>query len=279
MFDTTNNSKSKKNSIMKKLTLLFVLLVVITSCKEKTETPTVNYEEQNLDVTTSIYPKDITRVFDAHGGLDNWKQMRTLEFSMEKPDGLEITTTDLRERYSLIEMPKHTIGFDGESVWMKSKDKSVYKGNPKFYYNLMFYFYAMPFILADDGIKYTDADPLVFEGKSYPGIKISYEAGVGVSPDDEYVMYYDSETNKMTWLAYTVTYFSKEKSEKWSFINYSDWQEVEGLLMPKTLSWYNVENNLPTTKRNDVEFSHIMMTTDKMSLKMYMMPDDAEVVQ
>ena len=78
---------------MKKLTLLFVLLVVITSCKEKKETPTVNYEEQNLDVTTSIYPKDITRVFDAHGGLDNWKQMRTLEFSMEKPDGFEITTT------------------------------------------------------------------------------------------------------------------------------------------------------------------------------------------
>ncbi len=134
-------------------------------------------------------------------------------------------------------------------------------------------------LLKEDGIKYTDADPLVFEGKSYPGIKISYEAGVGESPDDEYVMYYDSETNKMTWLAYTVTYFSKAKSEKWSFIHYSDWQEVEGLLMPKTLSWYNVENNLPTTKRNDVEFSHVMMTTDKMSLKMYMMPDDAEVVQ
>ena len=71
---------------------------------------------------------------------------------------------------------------------MKSKDKTAYEGNPKFYYNLMFYFYAMPFILADDGIKYTDAEPLVFEGKSYPGIKISYEAGVGESPEDEYVI-------------------------------------------------------------------------------------------
>ena len=54
--------------------------------------------------------------------------MRTLEFSMEKPDGYEITTTDLKERYSYVEMPKHTIGFDGENVWMKSSGKAKYDG-------------------------------------------------------------------------------------------------------------------------------------------------------
>lgn len=265
---------------MKKLLLLFLMLIVMSACKDKkVETPAVDYQEEELDVTTSIYPESITKVFDAHGTLEAWKQMRTLEFSIEKTEGYEITTTDLKERYSLVEMPKHTIGFDGESVWIKGKDKTPYEGNPKFYYNLMFYFYAMPFVLADDGITYTEAEPLTFEGKTYPGIKISYEAGVGESPDDEYVLYYDKDTYKMVWLAYTVTYFSNEKSKEWHYIKYNEWQDVEGLMMPKTLTWYHVENNLPTTKKNEATFTNVMLTTDKMNLKMYMMPEGAEAIK
>ncbi|MEO6347942.1 MAG: DUF6503 family protein [Aquaticitalea sp.] len=267
---------------MKKLTFLLLLLLTITSCKDKkseSEMPMDTSTEQPKEVEKPKYPENLTKVFDAHGGLDTWKTMRTLEFSMENPDGNEITTTDLKERYSLVEMPKHTIGFDGENVWMKSKGGAKYEGNPKFYYNLMFYFYAMPFVLSDEGISYSDAQPLTVEGKTYPGIQISYESGVGASPDDQYVLYYDTDTNKMAWLGYTVTYFSKEKAKEWHFIKYSEWQNVEGLLLPETLTWYAVENNVPTTKKNDVKFSNISLTTDKMDLRMYMMPDGAEEIQ
>lgn len=267
---------------MKKLTFVLILLVTISSCKDKkteTEMPKDDMSEQPMESAKPAYPDNLTKIFDAHGGLDTWKQMRTLEFSMEKPDGYEITTTDLKERYSLVEMPKHTIGFDGESVWMTHKDKTLYKGDPKFYFNLMFYFYAMPFVLADDGITYKNAQPLTIEGKTYPGIQISYESGVGESPYDEYILYYDADTNKMVWLGYTVTYFTKEKAKEWHFIKYAEWQEVEGLVLPETLTWYEVENNLPTTKTNDVKFTNISLTSDKMNLKMYMMPDGAEEIQ
>ena len=169
---------------MKIKALVLTVFIVAFSCKNKT-TPAVDYSEERLDVTTSIYPVNITKVFDAHGGLDSWNTMKSLEFTMKKSDGDEITTTDLKNRRTFIEMPNHMIGFDGEMVWLKNKDTLQYKGNPKFYYNLMFYFYAMPFILADDGINYEDVDPLVFEDKAYPGIKISYESGVGESPEDE----------------------------------------------------------------------------------------------
>lgn len=266
---------------MKKLTLLLVLLLSFISCKDKNAEPQKSMEEETeipKEVEKPKYPESLSKVFKAHGGLEKWKEMRTLEFSMEKPDGNEITTTDLKERYSLVEMPKHTIGFDGENVWMKSSSKSKYEGNPKFYYNLMFYFYAMPFILADDGIIYSDVESLKFEGKIYPGIKISYESGVGESPEDEYILYYDVDTNKMAWLGYTVTYFTKEKAKEWHFIKYSQWQEVEGLLLPETLTWYAVENNAPTIKKNDVKFTNISLTTDKMNLKMYMMPEGAEEI-
>lgn len=266
---------------MKRLTYVMILLLAITACKDKTESPQTTVEDQPEvpQKTTPSYPETLLKVFNAHGGLDTWKDMRTLEFTMPKPEGNEITTTDLKERYSLIEMPKNMIGFDGETVWTKSMDGSKLDKDPKFYYNLMFYFYAMPFIVADNGIIYEEAKPLVFEGKEYPGIKISYESGVGESPDDEYVLYYDTDTYRMAWLAYTVTYFSKKKSEKWSYINYNDWQEVEGLLLPEAITWYNVENDQPVSIRKEETFSYVSLTRDKMNLKMYMMPEGAEAVQ
>ena len=126
----------------------------------------------------------------------------------------------------------------------------------------MFYFYAMPFVLADDGITYTNVDALEFEGKSYPGIKISYGADIGASPDDEYILYYDAETNKMAWLAYTFTYGSNEKNSNWSFIRYTDWQNVDGLVLPKTLSWFKAEGFKIGEKRNDLEFADIKISKE-----------------
>lgn len=259
-----------------------ILVTIMVSCKDKTadtKTESEPYIDEQLDVTTSPYPENISRVFDAHGGLDAWNDMATLEFSVERPGGYEITTTDLKDRYALIEMPKHTIGFDGEVLWLKNSDKSAYEGNPKFYYNLMFYFYAMPFVLADDGIMYAEAEPLVFGDKSYPGIQISYESGIGVSSDDEYVLYYDADTHKMAWLGYTVTFGKDDKSKEWHFINYDNWQEVEGLILPETMVWYNVENNQPTTVKSETKFVSPMLTTVKMDFRVYGRPEGGEVIQ
>lgn len=258
--------------------ILLVLVLSIFACKNKT-TPSVDYSEETLDITTSVYPKNITKIFNAHGGIDTWNKMQALVFTMKKPNGDEVTTTDLKNRKSLIEMPKHAIGYDGTNVWLKNKDTTQYKGNPKFYYNLMFYFYAMPFVLADDGIIYEDTKALEFEGNTYPGIKISYESGIGESPEDEYILYYNPETYKMEWLGYTVTYFSKEKSKDFHFIKYSDWQTVNGLVLPKTLSWYNYENNMPTEKRNDLEFTNIKLSKEKLDASVFEAPEGAEVVE
>ena len=257
--------------------IIYFLLVIIftSSCKNKTE-KIVDYSETDLDVTTSLYPDEITKVFSAHGGLDTWNSMQSLKFTK----GEEVTTVNLKNRKSLIETPQHLIGFNGKAVWTKDKDTTVYQGNAKFYYNLMFYFYAMPFVLADNGITYNEVAPLVFEDKTYPGIKIAYESGVGESSDDEYVLYYNPDTFMMEWLSYTVTYFSKEKNDAFRFIRYSDWQKMDsGLLLPKTLNWYNVENNVPTAQRNEVEFTNVVLSNTKPDDTLFEMPDRAQIVE
>lgn len=267
---------------MKNYFYVFMLLAFTVSCKDKPAETKVETEitpEEELDVTKSVYPEDLTKVFDAHGTIEAWNEMATLEFSVQHTDGYEITTTDLKDRYAFIEMPKHTMGFDGELVWIKNRGKGKYQGEPQLYYNKMFYFYAMPFILADDGTIYGEAEPLTFEGKTYPGIQISYEDGVGTTSGDAYVMYYDADTHKMAWLAYTEMLDGKEPSQSWHFIKYSIWQEVEGLLLPETMVWYKAENMQPTTVEKEINFVSPMLTTVKMGMRVYQMPEDAEMIQ
>jgi hypothetical protein len=105
----------------------------------------------------------------------------------------------------------------------------------------------MPFVLADSGIIYTKVDDLVFENTNYTGYKIAYNANVGNSPEDNYILYFDKETNKMAWLAYTVTFNSKQPSAKYNIIRYANWHNVNGLLLPKEITWYKQDaNGTPT---------------------------------
>ena len=264
---------------MKTNFILSCILLITMSCKDnKTVESPVDYKEEKLDVTTSVYPENVSKIFEAHGGLDTWNKVNTLVFGMENPEGVEMTTTGTKSRESLIETEKFKIGYDGNEIWMVD-DEKAYKGNAKFYYNLMFYFYAMPFVLADDGIIYEDAEPLEFEGKSYPGIKIAYEAGIGESPEDEYIVYYNPETFQMEWLAYTVTYFSKEKSKNFNFIKYDQWEKQAGLILPKTIQWYNTEGTVVKDMRNEVKFVKTEASPESKPDSFYTKPEGATIVE
>jgi hypothetical protein len=143
----------------------------------------------------------------------------------------------------------------------------------------MFYFYAMPFVLADDGIVYESAEALEFEGKSFPGIKVSYENNVGDSPEDEYILYYNPETYEMAWLAYTVTYGTNQKSDKFSYTKYAEWKEVNGLKLPTALQWYTVRDGKPTELRGEPRrFTQIDIDKSGMDNDFYNMPESGEYV-
>ena len=161
---------------MKKALVITFIFITFLSCKQ--EPKTENYKDVELNVKTSIYTETITKVFDAHGGIDTWNAMKNLYFEIETSTQNDIYNVALKSRKSLIKSEHHLLGYDGEDVWLKNLDSVQYKSNPKFYYNLMFYFYAMPFVLGDDGINYRLIKPLEFDGISYPGLLISYESAI-----------------------------------------------------------------------------------------------------
>ena len=212
---------------MNKAVAILVFSILIISCKPK---------EKKENVYKN-YPENLVKVLKKHGGLDNWNSLQVLSFNK----GEEVHTVDLHSRKTIIASPKYSLGFNGKDIWVS--DTTAYKGNKDFYYNLYFYFYAMPFVLADDGIIYEETNPISFDGKEYPGYKISYKANVGTSPDDNYFVYYNPETFQMEWLGYTVTYFSKKPSAKANLIRYNSWENVNGFQLPKEITWYKKDEN------------------------------------
>lgn len=232
---------------MKIFTFSCVLLLVL-GCKQE---PKQEVQQIEPEHTGLKYPPALGKVFDAHGGLDQWQEYATLSYRM----GEEKHTIDLKTRLDRIDHPEYSLGEDREGVWKAG----TYEKDPVFYHNLMSYFYAMPFVLADPGIVYEEADPLTFEGTRFPGIRIAYEAGVGVSPDDEYFLHYNPDSYQMEWLGYTVTYGKDGPSDEVHWIRYSAWQDIDHVRLPATLTWYSYENGLPISPRNNVEFSEVSL--------------------
>ena len=245
---------------MKKVFLLLAISIMV-SCKNETKK-----DSKKEEITVSKkenFPDELAKVFTKHGGINAWRKAQVLSFNK----GEEVHTVNLHSRKTVVNHPDYSLGFDGKNVWLNEAKEGSYKGNPTFYYNLYFYFYTMPFVLADDGITYKKVEDITFEGTNYPGYKISYASDKGTSPDDNYIVYYNPKTYQMEWLAYTVTFKSKSPSDRYSIIKYNKWENVNGLILPKELTWYKKdENGMPTEPaRPATEFTLPLISQGKLA--------------
>ena len=252
---------------MKKI-LLFFIIVLAISCKN--ESKKNKNKEAIIEEKKDNFPVELGKVFEKHGGITTWKKAQILSFNK----GEEVHTVSLHSRKTVVNTPEYSLGFDGKEVWLDEVKKGTFKGNPTFYYNLYFYFYAMPFVLADDGISYEKVADLVFEDTKYPGYKISFKPGKGTSPDDNYFVYYHPETYQMEWLGYTVTFFDKKVSNTVTIIRYNQWEDVSGLLLPKEITWYKKDQNgvLTTSIKPVTEFTLPLVSQGKLPASFFEKP-------
>ena len=282
---------------MKQLIALFTLMLLLTACKNETKSDSINSDlDGNIESSTSDsldipktasgelttqnkkeLPAEIQAIFAAHGGLKRWKEMNNLCFEMKGKNGDETHTVSLPDKKTRIESKDWSIGYDGKKVWLLRHDVG-YEGDPILYHNLMFNFFAMPFVLADSGTNYVALEPTELEGKMYNTYKISYKEGAGNSSKDNYKLYFDPKTNKMTWLAYTITNKNQKEISDWHYIKYDKWQDVNGLLLPEKITWYTVENDKPKGKEMTVKFDKITATETVLDASVFKKPAEARFV-
>ena len=242
---------------MIKNVLIIFFLLSLSSCENATEQKEEVSRKPTLE--RSRFPSVLQHIFQAHGELNNWEQMKRLSFSVDNSNARETHTINLKSRNTLIESDVYTIGFDGDNVWLRD-DYNNFNGNARFYYNQMFYLFSMPFIVSDPGIFYTERKDTTLEFETYGTLHIGFRRSVGASPQDEYIIYYNKKTMEMAWLGYTVTYFDKKRSTDWHFIKYDGWQEVNGLKIPKTIVKYETVDDKPHKPLNTIEFFDVKIS-------------------
>ena len=240
-----------------KYVFIFFCLLSVCSCENAPE----QKEEVSRKPTSerSRFPSVLQHIFQSHGELNNWEQLKRLSFSVDNSNAREMHTINLKSRNTLIESDVYTIGFDGDNVWLRD-DYNNFNGNARFYYNQMFYLFSMPFIVSDPGIFYTERKDTTLEFETYGTLHIGFRRSVGASPQDEYIIYYNKKTMEMAWLGYTVTYFDKKRSTDWHFIKYDGWQEVNGLKIPKTIVKYETVDDKPHKPINTIEFFDVKIS-------------------
>lgn len=204
-------------------------LICLFSCNSQETAPTT--------VSIPNLPLTFQKVLDAHGGLDHWRSMQQLEYTMGDSADAETHFIDLQRRRTRIETASYQLGFDGEDVWV-SPNLAAFPGkSPRFVHNLHFYFVALPFVLTDPGVKLEDIGSTTANGQAYERIKATFGEGIGDAPDDQYILYIDPQTFQIDFIIYSVTYFDASRATQYNALDY-DWVETDGILTPKAYTGY-----------------------------------------
>ncbi|WP_062543056.1 DUF6503 family protein [Rufibacter tibetensis] len=253
------------------LNILLVAFVLLTGCQS------AGNKMPQKSGKAPEHPSYFKNVLQAHGGFERWNKLGSMQFQLMSNGKTETQLIDLKNRKDLIKADNYTIGYDGKQVWV-SPNKAAYPGNSAhFYHNLYFYFFAIPFVLADPGVNYRQLSDISLAGQNYSVIEASFGQGIGDSPEDKYRLLLDPTTNRLEWLLYTVTYFNGKPSDKFNALKYEDYQEHQGLLFPQKLTGYKYENGQIGEARYTVSFSNLQLKEKQPDQRLFEMPEKAEV--
>ena len=260
---------------------LIVLLIALNwGCQTQNKESAVagaQAQKPEKKVRYEHIPTELLAGLKAHGGMDSWKKYGKLSYDLTKRGRSEQLVTDLHSRKVLLTLSDYKIGYDGQNVWITPNKAAMGGGSPRFYHNLNFYFFAVPFVFADPGIKYEVLPAREIDGKVYDVVKISFNEGVGDAAGDYYVAHFDQETHQLYLLLYTVTYFSGESHENYNAIIYHEWQNTGELLVPKMMKGYKYADGEIGEQRYEARFDNVVFEENKPDASLFAMPENAEI--
>lgn len=231
---------------MKKLTFLLIFLSIL-SCKQ-------NNTEEKLPVEPEHGIGDGARSPKVFSFSENIEEAHNkTAFMMKEAVSFDINlkfggntrlegTVNMTTNSSKVRLDKadgSVLVFDGENVYINPS--SAKTEGARFDIFTWHYFFAMPFKLTDPGTVWEELESKTIDSIEYETAKLSFEPNVGDSPDDWYVIYKDSKTNRLKAAAYIVT-FGKEQEkaeEDPHAIVYSDYKSVENVEIATKWSFHN----------------------------------------
>lgn len=278
-----------------KLSIVLALIIGISAGCSSTEKKEV--EETATNVVYS-YPEDTPQILqdciDNYGGIQAWRQAKTLEYDLIKSNKKEHQLIDLNTRKVRLSAEKYKmdtvngepvqtvsgnyeLGFDGEQVWVAPNKAAYGTSSARFYHNLYFYFFTFPYIVTDPGINYQDFGLQLVDSVEYHKVGIGYGDNVGDSPEDTYNLFIDPQSKELKFITYTVTYFSGEPSDRYNALVYSDWTKAGDLQFAQTLTSYRWEGDKLGNQRGLSKFENISISEKAPDASLFTMPAVAEI--
>lgn len=214
-------------------------------------------------------------VLNAHGDWEKWYYAKAESYSMIHESVLieENAFINLGSRKIRLSNTEFEMGYDGKKTWV-SPDRSAYKGpSVKFYHNLYFYFFNIPFIFTDPGVTVVKIEDRMLNGKKHPTFRVTFASKIGDSPEDQYYMLINPETNRLEYLLYTVTFFDNP-DPKTNALKYEDYRESEGVFFPRILTGYTLENDSTKSIRYQVTFADPMLLDEEFEEDIFQKPEN-----
>ena len=197
------------------------------------------------------HAQTLDRTYETHGGLPIWRSFRWVEYDLDwkAPDGARVErhTFDLDSRDGLIKAENYMIGASGGEVWVHPNTEPLGGIPPRFYLWTAFYFFGMPFVFADEGVRHEPLGVKNVGGVEYDAVKITFAPGTGDTPEDFYIAYLERPNAQLKIVTYVITYplFRRgrpiEELEQHAVV-FDEWQTAFGLSVPKTARFFAWKN-------------------------------------
>lgn len=130
--------------------------------------------------------------------------------------------------------------WDGAEAWV-SPAGAAFQG-ARFHLLTWPYFLAAPYKLRDPGSHLADLGATPYrDGATMPAARLTFEAGVGDTPDDWYVVYRDPASERLAAMAYIVTYGKDLATAEGDphAITYDGFETVGGVPIPTRWTFWS----------------------------------------
>jgi len=150
----------------------------------------------------------------------------------------ELTFTTSMGRARIDTSAGPSVVWDGGTAWISPADAELPMA--RFHVLTWPYFVLAPLKLRDPGTRLEVLGEREIGGRTLEAARLTFEPGVGDTPEDWYVVYKDPGTARLHGMAYIVTFGTTtgQAEEEPHAIVYDDLTDVDGALVPIRMRFY-----------------------------------------